>query len=710
MSPKQTRLAKYVRQVLGATPGSSQEAVRELPGGLAGSAAAALESAFNDLPLTRGQELALEAIVLPRLRPVAVIQHGQFPDLPEPWQGLSAFREEFKPVLAAIGRVEVQGAGIPFGGTAFLCGPGLMLTNRHVAELFTYGVGGAGRLRFIPSRPSRVETGHEQGILPVAGQTFRVLRTVLVHPHWDAALLGVQFDEASGEAPRPLALRAAPLESGEFNERDVVVIGYPYWSDNHDPELMKTVFNDVYGVKRLQPGRLMRYESVESFRHPVEALLHDTSTLGGNSGSPVIDVQTQQVIALHFAGAYLKANYSVPMWEFARDPRVVDAGVNFAPLPARTQPRTPEEGGPVWLGVWKGREEMAAQAPAPSPDAPAESAPSAPEALPAAQSRLIDPGWFERCADGELRRMYQRDPEQLRRLLASSFSGEEAQLVYDTVLFDASVEGVAERAPDASLPEIVLIPGIMGSHLNNGGFWGRAWLNLLTLPFANLRATLGLDANGNDPHTLSPDGYLEMAYGSAARTWRRQGYLVHPFAYDWRKPLDHSAGRLDSFLRERRRARGEARFALVCHSMGALVSAVYARDVADWRDFVEKAVLCGGPLGGSFAIMEMLSGEWPLVRKLAAISQDTTLNDMREMGASFPGALELLPNPQSSPARRPTLSCFTAGNRMLLLRDPGAIGCAAAAASRTSSAKARCSGAPPAWSVSTVTQPGLSPC
>jgi len=644
MNAKQRRLAEYARHVLGATPQSGERAVRELPGAIAETAAGALESAVNDLAFTPGQETALEAIVLPKLRPAAFIQRGEFPDLPEPWQGLGTFREELKPVIEAIGRVEVLGAGVPYGGTAFLCGPQLMLTNRHVAELFTYGVGGPSRLRYIASRPSRVETGHEHGVMPVAGLMFKVVKPLMVHPHWDAALLWVEFEDDSASAPKALTLRASQLDPSEFHDRDMVVIGYPYWSENHDPVLIKEVFNNVYGVKRLQPGRLMRYETIDSFSHPVEALLHDASTLGGNSGSAVIDVETQQVVALHFAGTYLKANYCVPMWELARDPRVVDAGVNFAPPPAAPQPRTTEEGGPIWLTAWKGREELPATAVNPG-EPPAPDLAIKPEALLAADAALIDPGWFERYTDEELRRLYQRDPEHFRRLLASSFSQEEAQEIYDVVLFDASVEGIVERIPDPTLPEIVLLPGIMGSHLYGGSIWGRAWLNLLTLPFTNLLTVLGLDPNGNDPNGLSPDGYIEMAYARAARTWRRQGFRVHSFSYDWRKPLAQAARRLDSFLRERRRARPEARFALVCHSMGSLVSALYARDVADWRDFVDKAVLCGGPLGGSFAIMEMLSGEWPFVRKLEAISQDTSLSEMRQMGASFPGALEMLPHP-----------------------------------------------------------------
>jgi len=62
-------------------------------------------------------------------------------------------------------------------------------------------------------------------------------------------------------------------------------------------------------------------------------MTHDSSTLGGNSGSAIIDVRTGEVIGLHFglhfAGLYLQANYAVPTYELARDRRVAGLGVHF---------------------------------------------------------------------------------------------------------------------------------------------------------------------------------------------------------------------------------------------------------------------------------------------------------------------------------------------------------------------------------------------
>jgi endonuclease G, mitochondrial len=97
----------------------------------------------------------------------------------------------------------------------------------------------------------------------------------------------------------------------------------------NDATVQNKVFDGVYYVKRLQPGKLRPRERVDSFGNRVLAAAHDSSTLGGNSGSAVFDVATGHVIALHFGGLYLKSNFGVPTFELARDARVLAAEVKF---------------------------------------------------------------------------------------------------------------------------------------------------------------------------------------------------------------------------------------------------------------------------------------------------------------------------------------------------------------------------------------------
>jgi endonuclease G, mitochondrial len=147
----------------------------------------------------------------------------------------------------------------------------------------------------------------------------------MIHPYWDMVLLRV---ESLSEERRHLTFSVQ--HPHDLEGRDVVVIGYPALDPRNDLKLQTRIFRGQYNIKRLQPGKLKEERLVGSFAREVEAVTHDSSTLGGNSGSAVIDVRTGHVVGLHFAGIYLDANFAVPSVELAADPRVVDAGVSFA--------------------------------------------------------------------------------------------------------------------------------------------------------------------------------------------------------------------------------------------------------------------------------------------------------------------------------------------------------------------------------------------
>ncbi|TFW57809.1 hypothetical protein CT676_27795 [Bradyrhizobium sp. MOS001] len=67
---------------------------------------------------------------------------------------------------------------------------------------------------------------------------------------------------------------------------------------------MAKVFGNVFDKKRFAPGFVTGFEA--------DALTHDCTTLGGNSGSAVLDLRTGDAAALHLAGVFLKTNYAVP--------------------------------------------------------------------------------------------------------------------------------------------------------------------------------------------------------------------------------------------------------------------------------------------------------------------------------------------------------------------------------------------------------------
>ena len=193
-----------------------------------------------------------------------------------------------------------------------MVGPNLLMTNRHVAALFTVGLGG----RNLPVHGGRRRNRLQARSDLARGRPLRHLEVrgvVMIHPYWDMALL------TGRGPPRALtaALRLSIHRPEDLVNRDVVVVGYPALDPRNDIPLQNQIFEGKYEVKRLQPGKLRKRDSIRSFENTVTRATHDSSTLGGNSGSAVIDVTTGEVVALHFAGQYLKANYCVPTYELA---------------------------------------------------------------------------------------------------------------------------------------------------------------------------------------------------------------------------------------------------------------------------------------------------------------------------------------------------------------------------------------------------------
>lgn len=301
--------------------------------------------------LNEDQLASLEAIVEPDNRPVIDIVGGRYTDIPWNWPQLGQpdVRARIERAIGAVGRVEVTGnPRIPYGGTGFLVGDGLMMTNRHVAELFTSGLGRLG-LRFRSGMASAID--FKQEVVPSPPELFDVADVVMVHPYWDCALLKVRA--LTGQRT-VLTLASAP-PAGQIARRPVVIVGYPAFDPRNEPDLQRRIFR-VFERKRLQPGELKGYGIIHSFEQDVEALTHDVSTLGGNSGSAVIDMETGTVLGLHFAGVRRKANYAVPAWELARDRRVVEAGVSFT-QGAPQMPAAP------WLRRWSEIEQRAGVTP-----------------------------------------------------------------------------------------------------------------------------------------------------------------------------------------------------------------------------------------------------------------------------------------------------------------------------------------------------------
>ena len=262
-----------------------------------------------DVPIT------IETMVRPG-RPVVPIKGDTVVGTPafiEPPDGemmvqrLLAAADNIKPVIPLVGRIDV--ANFPrnasFIGTGWLIAPDIVVTNSHVAELI--GRRDGRRFTFLPGRfgdpiVTTVNWKHEMDsdlsvASPVESIIFIELRQVA-----DIAFLKIGRSSDGGQQDRVL-LADTDAAAGT----SVAVIGYPARAGEDvipDQAWMERVFGGRYDVKRAAPGVMMPNSRGWA--------THDCTTLGGNSGSAVIDLATGKAVALHFAGAYVLENYAVP--------------------------------------------------------------------------------------------------------------------------------------------------------------------------------------------------------------------------------------------------------------------------------------------------------------------------------------------------------------------------------------------------------------
>jgi Trypsin-like peptidase domain len=303
--------------------------------------ARALESLRNDGPsaaLTTEAQLGIEAIVSVA-RPALTIDDGAFGDPPPPWdQILGPHRERIRNTTLSVGRIGVRGLPqVPYAGTGFMVAEDVVMTNCHVARVFSQSESN-GAWSFQPGLEADldfVEDPDTQMAIGGPPTGVRIDDVIGIHPALDLALLRVTPSEAADGMAKPLTLMSR--DPGPLAGRNVYVLGYPAPDYRNDRAVQRSIFGDRYFVKRLQPGAgmappagaIFRMEPCSAGTEQDDVMFHDASTLGGNSGSCVVDLESNQVIGLHFAGQYMQYNEAVALWRLADDPLLVRAGVNF---------------------------------------------------------------------------------------------------------------------------------------------------------------------------------------------------------------------------------------------------------------------------------------------------------------------------------------------------------------------------------------------
>ncbi len=273
----------------------------------AGPGASPLESLDDGAPLA-----ALEAIVRLTGRPPLLVRDDKvvmepLPDFPT---GTDLKIRALEKWIPSVGRVEFLNASMSWGGTASVVGTRgtdlLVMTNRHVAKIVAKRQhdGSGVFIRNVAGVRCGAEIDFREEATSIRGDRGRTATVTAIDYladdlAADVALLRI----APGGLVPPSAFDLADAEAkiGDL----VALIGYPAFDPRNDADAQAQYFHDVYDVKRFAPGEVMQALTGGTM------LQHDCTSLGGNSGSPVIALDSGRIVGLHFAGRYGVGNSAV---------------------------------------------------------------------------------------------------------------------------------------------------------------------------------------------------------------------------------------------------------------------------------------------------------------------------------------------------------------------------------------------------------------
>ncbi|MBK8514745.1 MAG: hypothetical protein IPL55_00215 [Saprospiraceae bacterium] len=188
-------------------------------------------------------------------------------------------------------------------------------------------------------------------------------------------------------------------------------------------------------------------------------------------------------------------------------------------------------------------------------------------------------------------------------------------------------------------PIVIIIPGIMGTHLAYKK--NTIWADLGEI--GKGRMVSDLDAKNTDiDHTEIIGDYYEKLIEDLEKS----NYEVRTLGYDWRLSLSNAAGELNLLLKELTLKKQE--ITIVAHSMGGLVVRETMRlHTSNWTKYINrpgsKVLLLGTPWKGSHLIMQVFTGHHRKVRQINLMDLHHDRDELINVFNRYPGIYDLLP-------------------------------------------------------------------
>jgi len=262
-------------------------------GKLAASAIKKLKTGDPDGPTP--PELAALEYLIRLVRPAPLFRNGEpdalaAPEFKTAFPGWDAFRPLTPPWAYAVGRIE-RDKSSP-GGTGFLVSDRYLVTNNHVLDFISFGV------RKIAPGQAFVRFEWEYECPPTEGPVD-LLSVAASHSTLDVCILEIAPIDMTHRRPLKIAPSLPSIHVA------IVAVGYPFNDSTRNPLFIPEIFGNSFGVKRGAAGYVTGLQS------PTSAFFHDCSTLGGNSGSPLVSMKDGTVYGVHCGGGFLWRNQAV---------------------------------------------------------------------------------------------------------------------------------------------------------------------------------------------------------------------------------------------------------------------------------------------------------------------------------------------------------------------------------------------------------------
>ncbi|MBO6632795.1 MAG: trypsin-like peptidase domain-containing protein, partial [Psychroserpens sp.] len=249
-----------------------------------------------------------EAIIEVFGRPVLEIENDNInTDEPELdfWKSiLDDNNDGFHEVIKSVGRIEVNGhPNLDWVGTGWLYKDDYIITNRHVAKEFARKRGS----EFVFKKTFwgdqyECKIDFKEEIGSSKSVEYALHKVVYIAPENgpDVAVLKIKWTDNNSK------FASLILADEIIKDETIAIIGYPARdSRTNIPEDQLRIFSNVFNKKRLAVGE------IDYIDKHLQFFVHDCTTLGGNSGSPVIDIESKKVYGLHFSGREREGNFAV---------------------------------------------------------------------------------------------------------------------------------------------------------------------------------------------------------------------------------------------------------------------------------------------------------------------------------------------------------------------------------------------------------------